>query len=82
MADEKQSLLPKLAGLIAALVAAWAAQAVLSAVWKAASGHKPPKPEDPGAARLAEVVTAAALTGALVALARVLVGRGTARWLS
>ena len=44
------------------------------------TGHKPPKADDQGDAGLAEVVVAAAITGALVAMARVLATRGTARF--
>ncbi|HEY0187285.1 MAG TPA: DUF4235 domain-containing protein [Cellulomonas sp.] len=81
MADEQtQSTLAKVAGLIVAGAATWAAQKAVGAVWKAAVGHQPPKAEDDGGSRLGEVVAAAAITGAVVALARVLATRGTARF--
>ena len=83
MDDEgTQSMTAKLAGLGIALVAAWAAQQLISAAWKGAVGHKPPKPEDPGDARMGEVALAAVITGAVVALSRVLATRGAARYLS
>lgn len=81
MADDKQSMIAKLVGIGAALAAAWVAQQIISGMWQAASGHKPPKAEDPGDARFAEIAAAAAVTGALVALSRVLAARGTARLL-
>ena len=79
--DSKQSMMAKLAGLGIALVAAWVAQQLISAVWQRSLGHKPPKPEDPGDARMGEVALAAAITGAVVALSRVLATRGAAKYL-
>ncbi len=81
MADEQtQSTLAKVTGLIVAGAVAWAAQKAVGAAWKAAAGHQPPKPEDDSDSRLGEVVAAAAITGAVVALSRVLATRGTARF--
>ena len=78
---EKQSLISKAVGLGGALAAAWVAQQLINAVWTKALGHKPPKPEDPGDARFGEVAAAAAVSGALIALSRVLATRGTAKYL-
>jgi hypothetical protein len=80
--DDKQtqSLVAKLIGTGAALAAALVVQQVLAQAWKAKTGHKPPRADDQGDAGLSEVVAAAALTGALVAMARVLATRGTARF--
>ncbi|HEX5333476.1 MAG TPA: DUF4235 domain-containing protein [Cellulomonas sp.] len=81
MADQPTpSLIAKIAGAVVAIAAAWAVQKAVNASWKAASGHKPPKADDQGDAGLGEVVAAAAITGALVALSRVLTMRGTARF--
>ena len=81
MADQqKPSKLAKVVGTVVALAAVWAVQKALSASWQAASGHRPPKFDDEGDAALAEVVAAAAITGALVALSRVLATRATARF--
>jgi len=81
MADEPtHSTLAKITGGIVAIAAAWAVQKALAGIWKAASGHTPPKPEDGDDAGLAEIAAAAALTGALVALTRVFATRGTARF--
>jgi hypothetical protein len=82
MSDDKQtqSIVAKLIGAGAALAAAFVVQQVLNQAWKAKTGHKPPKADDQGDAGLSEVVVAAALTGALVAAARVLATRGTARF--
>ncbi|HEY5554647.1 MAG TPA: DUF4235 domain-containing protein [Cellulomonas sp.] len=81
MADQQTpSIVAKIAGAVVAIAAAWAVQKAVSASWQAASGHKPPKADDQGDAGLTEVVAAAAITGALVALSRVLTMRGTARF--
>jgi Protein of unknown function (DUF4235) len=74
-----QSAVSKTVGLLVAGGAAWVAQKTVSAVWKAATGHVPPKAEDEGDNRLWEVATAAAFTGAVAALTRVLATRATAR---
>lgn len=80
MADElKPSTLAKIAGAVAAVGAAWAAQRIVSLAWRTATGHRPPRAEDEGDQRFAEVAAAAAVSGALVALARVYAARGTAR---
>jgi len=76
--DEQQnSMLAKVAGAAVALAAAWVAHKAIDAAWKAASGHKAPKPDDEGDSGLGELVAAAALSGALVAASRVLATRGT-----
>lgn len=80
MADErKPSTLAKVTGAVAAVSAAWVAQRAVSLAWRAWTGHRPPRAEDEGDSRFAEVAAAAAITGALVALARVSATRGTAR---
>ncbi|MFI2753775.1 DUF4235 domain-containing protein [Cellulomonas sp. P22] len=78
MNDEKQSMLAKIAGTVVALAAAWAAQKAITVAWKAATGHQPPKPDDEGDAGVRELVAAAAVSGAVVAISRVLATRGTA----
>ncbi|WP_029291900.1 DUF4235 domain-containing protein [Cellulomonas sp. HZM] len=78
--DTKQSTLAKIVGALTAVAAAWVAQQVVAQGWKAATGHKPPKPEDEGDVRFREIATAAALTGAIVALSRVLATHGTAKF--
>ncbi|WP_169166730.1 DUF4235 domain-containing protein [Cellulomonas taurus] len=82
MSDEEQneSTLAKVTGLIVAGAVAWVAQKALTAVWKKTLGHEPPQPENPGDSRLGEVVAAAAITGAVVSLARVMATRGTAHF--
>lgn len=79
MADQKQTLIAKLVGIGAALVAAWAAQQLINAIWTRGLGHRPPKPEDEGDARFAEIAIAATVTGAVIALARVLATRGATK---
>lgn len=78
---EKQSLISKVVGVGVALAAAWVAQQLINQTWQRALGHRPPKPEDPGDARFGEVAAAAAITGAVIALSRVLATRGTAKFL-
>ena len=81
MADKPSTpMLAKLVGLAAAGLAAWVATQVVNQSWQAARGHKPPKAEDPGDARLSEIVGAAALTGAAVSIARTFATRGTAKF--
>ena len=77
-----QSAVSKAVGLLVAGGAAWVAQKTVSTAWRAATGHVPPKAEDDGDAGLAEVAIAAAITGAIAALTRVLATRGTARFMS
>lgn len=78
--EDKQSMMARLAGLGIALVAGWVVQQLISAVWQRSVGHKPPKPEDAGDARVGEIALAAAITGAVVALSRVLATRGAAKY--
>ena len=75
--EQHESMLAKVAGTVVALAAAWVAHKAINAAWKAASGHQPPSPDDEGDSGLGELVAAAAATGALVAVSRVLATRGT-----
>jgi hypothetical protein len=77
-----QSTVSKVVGLVVAGGAAWVAQKAVSTAWRATTGHVPPKAEDEGDAGLSEVAIAAAITGAIAALTRVLATRGAARFLS
>lgn len=80
MADEEtQSALAKVTGLVVAGAVAWLAGKAVDAAWKAAVGHKPPKPEDDDI-RIGEVVAAAAITAGAVTLARVFATRGTKKF--
>jgi hypothetical protein len=47
--------------------------------WKVASGHKPPTEADDVESHVGEVIAYAVVSGALIALARVLAIRGAAR---
>lgn len=82
MSDKKESLAAKVAGLVAALAAAWLAQRIIDMAWRRAVGHKPPKPEDESDARFAEIAAAATVTGAAIALSRVLATRGAAKFIA
>lgn len=77
--EDKESLTAKGMGLGVALGAAWVAQQLVGAGWKAVLGHKPPKPEDEGDARFLEIAVAAAITGAVIGLARAFATRGAAK---
>ncbi|GGC00428.1 DUF4235 domain-containing protein [Cellulomonas carbonis] len=81
MGEQKQDMVAKALGLAVALGAAWVAQQLINQVWTRTFGHKPPKPEDEGDSRFGEVAAAATVTGAVVALARVLATRGAARFI-
>jgi len=79
--EETQSTIAKVTGLVVAGAVAWLAGKAVDAAWKAASGHKPPKPEDDADdIRIGEVVAAAAITAGAVALARVFATRGTKKF--
>ncbi len=81
MDESTQSTVSKVVGLVVAAGAAWAAQKIVTTAWRATTGHVPPKAEDQGDAGLSEVAIAAAITGAVAALTRVLATRGTARFM-
>lgn len=82
MADEQtQSTLAKLTGIVVAGAVAWAAQKAVNVAWKGAVGHQPPKAEDDDS-RVGEVVVAAAITAAVVALAQVCATRGTRKFVA
>ncbi len=81
MDDSKsQSIVAKLVGAGTALAAAFVVRKIIAQAWQAKTGRKPPEADDPGDAGLAEIVAAAAITGALVSMARVLATRGTAKF--
>ena len=82
MADENTNMIAKAAGVVAAIGAAWLAQKLLASAWKATTGHTPPKPEDEGDVRFAEIAVAAVLSGAIIALFRVVATRGATKFLS
>ncbi|MDO4607141.1 MAG: DUF4235 domain-containing protein [Bowdeniella nasicola] len=61
-------------------VAGMVASKVVNVGWKAITGHNPPEdPEDPGV-RMAEVLTFALISGALMGLSRQLALTGASRW--
>lgn len=80
MDKQSDTRMVRLVGTVAALAASAVVQKVISAGWQAAKGHKPPVDEDADAGiGLGEVLAAAALTGAVVAVVRVLATRGGAK---
>lgn len=72
-----QSAKSTLIGTALALLGAVVAQKAVSHVWKTVSGHRPPDSESD--AGLGEVAAAAVITGAVLALVRVLAFRGARR---
>ncbi|MGV8968733.1 MAG: DUF4235 domain-containing protein [Cellulomonas sp.] len=72
-----QSAKSNLVGTVLALIGAVVAQKAVSFIWKSASGHQPPDSESD--AGLGEVAAAAIVTGAVMALVRVLAVRGARR---
>lgn len=72
-----QSAKSNLVGTALALIGAIVAQRAVSFLWKSASGHRPPDSESDAA--LGEVAAAAVVTGAIMALVRVLAVRGARR---
>ncbi|MCL2423784.1 MAG: DUF4235 domain-containing protein [Micrococcales bacterium] len=77
MADtQSDTRIIKIAGTLAAVGAAAVAQKVISTAWRAARGRKPPTVEDADdGVGMGEILAAAAITGALVAVVRVLATR-------
>jgi len=54
----------------------------IALAWRGVTGHTPPKGiDDDGEISIAEVVIFAAVSGAVAALLRAYVTRGTAKWL-
>jgi len=75
---EKSSTVLRIAGVGAGLAGGWLVHKLVDAVWRGAVGHPAPGPDDDESS-LTEIVVATALTGALVALVRLLAQRGTQR---
>ena len=72
----------KVVTAVATIAAGLVANKVLSAAWKGVTGHEPPVDEKNDEAPLTELVLFAAVSGALVALARAYANRGAAKWLA
>lgn len=68
--------------LVASIGAGLVTSKVLSLAWKGITGHEPPEDEKDAEAPIAEIVLFAAVSGALVALARTYANRGAAKWLA
>lgn len=65
--------------LAAMLAAGFAVERVVTAGWKAASGHQPPTDPEDIDTHTGEVILYAVLSGALIAVARVIAIRGAAK---
>ncbi len=79
--EQKQSMLAKIVGAGVALAAAWAVQKIIDTAWQKTRGHKPPAADSTADdIKFSEVAAAAAITGAAVAVSRVLATRGTAKF--
>lgn len=79
--DKDTDLVTKVAGAGIAFAASWVVQKLIGAAWRGATGHQPPADDDDGAG-LVEILLAAAITGAAVALARRFAARSTAKYIS
>lgn len=80
MGDNDKSMVAKLIGMGVTLGAAWVAHKVVDTAWEKARGHKPPAPDSTDEdVNFSEVAAAAVITGAIVALSRVLATRGAAK---
>jgi hypothetical protein len=71
------TIVTRLIGTGVAIAAAFVVQKVIDKAWEARTGHKPPKVGARGDAAVGEVVIAAVVSGALIALARALATIGT-----
>lgn len=76
--SEKSPAVLRVAGIGAGLLGGWLVHKVVDAAWRSAVGHPAPGPDDEDSP-LVEIIVATALTGALVALVRLLTTRGTQR---
>ncbi|QCB95477.1 DUF4235 domain-containing protein [Cellulomonas shaoxiangyii] len=73
-------MVAKVVGMGVTLGAAWLAHKLVDTAWEKARGHKPPSPDSTDEdVNFSEVVAAAVISSALVALSRVLATRGTAK---
>ncbi|NYD86321.1 DUF4235 domain-containing protein [Cellulomonas oligotrophica] len=78
--DKDQSMVAKMVGLGVTLAAAWVVQKAIDTAWEKSRGHKPPAADSmDDDIKFSEVAAAAVISGALVALSRVVATRGTAR---
>lgn len=76
--DRTTEILVRLARVGAGLAAGWLVHKLIDAVWQRAVGHASPAADD-DESPLLEVAVATGVTGALVALTRLLTARGTAK---
>ncbi|CAM3780441.1 DUF4235 domain-containing protein [Occultella aeris] len=73
----------KIVTTVAAIAAGFAANKLISLVWKGVTGHEPPTGDaDDGEISLGELVVFAAVSGAVVAFARTFATRTTGKWMS
>jgi hypothetical protein len=81
--EQSESRIAKIVGLVAAAGASWLAGKLIERVWRTAFGHTPPKADDAAEdIRFAEVVAAAALSGALIGVFRASATRGARKLVS
>lgn len=74
--DDDDSMVDKLILVGASAAAAWAAQKLLSAIWKKSTGHEAPKDPLNNESTIPAIVGFAAITGAVAALSRIVASRG------
>ena len=76
--ERTTTIIQRLAGVGAGVVGGWLVHRLVDVAWRRALGHPTPTVDD-DECPLVEIVLAAAISGALVALIRLLTTRGTAR---
>ena len=74
--DNDEGMVDKLILIGTSAAAAWAAQKVLSVIWKRATGHDAPKDPVHNESTIPAIVGFAAIGGAAAALSRILANRG------
>ncbi|QGQ20566.1 DUF4235 domain-containing protein [Cellulomonas sp. JZ18] len=80
VADNDKSMVAKIVGMGVTLGAVWVANKVVDTAWEKTKGHKPPAADSTDEdIKFSEVALAAVITGAVVALSRVLATRGAAK---
>ena len=74
--DNDDGMVDKLILIGTSALAAWAAQKLLGAVWKKATGHDAPKDPVENDSTIMGIVTFAGVTGAVAALSRIAANKG------
>jgi hypothetical protein len=80
VANDNDTRIAQAVGIAAGFGATWLARKAIDAIWQVAAGHTPPQPgEDEEGVSFGEVLVAAVISGAVVALFRALATHGAAK---